>query len=56
MQSYGYISIICFIFSTVLSFLTFLAAKKVKIVNYLLLLVATMICWAAGSAFMAENH
>lgn len=51
MQSYGYISIIALFFYCFI-FLTFLAAKKVKIVKYFLLLVATMICWAAGSAFM----
>lgn len=51
MQNYGYISIIALFFYCFI-FLTFLAAKKVKIVNYFLLLVATMICWAAGSAFM----
>lgn len=51
MQSYGYISIIALFFYCFI-FLTFLAAKKVKIVKYFLLLVATMICWAAGSVFM----
>lgn len=51
MQSYGYISIIALFFYCFI-FLTFLAAKKVKIVKSFLLLVATMICWAAGSAFM----
>lgn len=51
MQNYGYISIIALFFYCFI-FLTFLAAKKVKIVKYFLLLVATMIFWAAGSVFM----
>ena len=51
MQNYGYISIIALFFYCFI-FLTFLAAKKVKIVKYFLLLVATMICWSGGSAFM----
>lgn len=51
MQNYGYISIIALFFYCFI-FLTFLAAKKVKIVKYFLFLVATMIFWAAGSAFM----
>lgn len=51
MQNYGYISIIALFFYCFI-FLTFLAAKKVRIVKYFLFLVATMIFWAAGSAFM----
>lgn len=51
MQNYSYISIIALFFYCFI-FLTFLAAKKVKIVKYFLLLVATMICWSGGSAFM----
>ena len=51
MQSYGYISIIALFFYGFI-FLTFLAAKKEKIVRYFLLLIATMICWSAGSVFM----
>ncbi len=51
MQSYGYISIIALFFYCFI-FLTFLAAKKEKIVKHFLVLVATMICWTAGSVFM----
>ena len=51
MQNYSYISIIALFFYCFI-FLTFLAAKKVKIVKYFLLLVATMICWSGGSVFM----
>ncbi len=51
MHSYGYISIIALFFYCFI-FLTFLAAKKVKIVKYFLFLVAVMMCWTAGSAFM----
>ncbi len=53
MGTYGYISIIAMLcYSFML--LTFLAAKKDKLVNSFLLLLLSMLLWTGGSAFMRE--
>ena len=51
MGTYGYISIIA-MFCYVFMLLTFLAAKKDKLVNSFLVMLVGLMCWTGGSVFM----
>lgn len=51
MGTYGYISIIA-MFCYGFMLLTFLAAKKDKLVNSFLIMLVGLMCWSGGSVFM----